>query len=105
MAYCIFSVRFSILVNGSPTGFFSSSCGLRQRDPLSRLLFVIVMEVLGKMLSTALSRGLLSGFSMGTWADISYLLFADDTLLFYGADPNHLRNLWSLYLTLKLYRV
>lgn len=69
------------------------------------MLFVIVMEALGKMLSAALSRGLLSGFSMGTGADFSYLLFADDTLLFYGADPNHLCNLWSLFITLKLYWV
>jgi hypothetical protein len=35
---------------------------------------------------------------VGTWPNISQLLFADDTLIFSGADPNHLRNLQSLFL-------
>ncbi|XP_041004079.1 uncharacterized protein LOC121249433 [Juglans microcarpa x Juglans regia] len=38
-----------ILVNGTPAGFFNSSCGLRQGDSLSPLLFVIVMEALGRL--------------------------------------------------------
>jgi hypothetical protein len=62
IAHCIFSVRFSVLVNDTPTIFFSSSRGMRQGDPLSPLLFVIVMEVLGKMISAVVSGGLLSGF-------------------------------------------
>ena len=47
---CVSSVRFSILVNGSPEGFFGSSHGLRQGDPLSLLLFLSIIEVLSRFL-------------------------------------------------------
>ncbi|RVW37121.1 Transposon TX1 uncharacterized 149 kDa protein [Vitis vinifera] len=42
--WCLSTVRFSVLVNGSPMCFFQSSRGLRQGDPPSPYLFVVVME-------------------------------------------------------------
>ena len=41
---CIESPLFSIMINESPSGNFTSSRGIRQVDPLSPYLFVIVME-------------------------------------------------------------
>jgi len=95
IAHCISSIHFSVLVNGTPSGFFSSSRGLRHGDPLSPLLFVIVMEALRKLFTVAVHKGFLSGFSMGSGSNgvlnISHLLFADDTLVFCGANLDHLR--------------
>jgi hypothetical protein len=97
ITHCISYMRFTVLVNGSPNGFFSSSCGLRQGDHLSPLLFVLVMEALSRMISAAVNGGLLEGFKVGN-ATFSHLLFADDTLIFYNACPSQLGYLRSLFL-------
>jgi len=97
IAHCISTVRFSMSVNGSPNGFFSSSRGLRQGDPLSPLLFVFVMEALSPMISAAVSGGLLEGFIVGN-ATFSHLLFTDDTLIFCNALSSQLHYLRSLFL-------
>lgn len=50
---CLSTANFSILVKGSLKGFFSSSKGLRQGDPLSPMLFVIVVETLNALMNRA----------------------------------------------------
>jgi hypothetical protein len=99
---CISSVRFSILVNGIPSGFFFSSRGLRQGDLLSPLLFVVVMEALSRMLTATMNHGLLTGFQVGfrnhEVLAMSHLLFADDTLIFCGANSEHIRYLQCIFL-------
>lgn len=60
--HCISMVRFLVLVNGSPMGFFNSSRGLRQRDPLSHFLFLIVTDSLSRMLGAVIDSGFLAGF-------------------------------------------
>ena len=86
---CISTVRFSVLVNGSLVGFFGSFCGLRQGDPLSPLLFLLVMEVLSRLLRRTEIGGFLSGFQASPNTSgglhISHLLFTDDTILFCDA--------------------
>jgi hypothetical protein len=64
--HCISSVRFSVLINGVPFGFFGCSRGVRQGDPLSPFLFVLVMEAFSRMLGAFTERGLISGFSVGS---------------------------------------
>ena len=83
---CVSMVRFLVLMNGTPKDFFDSSRGVRQGDPLSLLLFVVVMEAFSIMMNVAVDRGLLARFSVGSRPseamDVSHLLFADDTLIF-----------------------
>ncbi|RVW71359.1 putative ribonuclease H protein [Vitis vinifera] len=84
--WCIGTVSFSVLINGTSSGFFKSSRGLRQGDPLSPYLFVIVMEALSCLLKRAKEGGFLSGWQLsgrgGGGVEITHLLFADDTLVF-----------------------
>jgi hypothetical protein len=98
--HCISSVRFSVLINGSSSGFFGSSRGVRQGDLLSPFLFVLVMEAFSRMISAIYSRGLISGFSVGTrevdQVEVSHLLFADDTLVFCGADASQISHMGTL---------
>ncbi|RVW90151.1 Transposon TX1 uncharacterized 149 kDa protein [Vitis vinifera] len=78
-----------------------SVMGLRQGDPLSPYLFLLVMEVLNQLLFRARSGGFIEGFKVGNnngiERDLIHLLFADDTLLFCKADSGQLRYLsWVL---------
>lgn len=86
---CISIVCFSVLLNGFPIGIFGSSCCLRQGDPLSPLLFLLIMEVLSWIMKKTKDSGLLRGFHVGPinsiGVRISNLLFADDTILFFDA--------------------
>jgi hypothetical protein len=52
----------SVMVNGEESPTFKTSKGLRQGDPLSPLLFNLVVDALTRMLAKASSGGL--GFAM-----------------------------------------
>ncbi|RVX02248.1 LINE-1 reverse transcriptase-like [Vitis vinifera] len=99
---CISSAKFSVMVNGVPAGFFPSSKGLRQGDPLSPYLFVMGMEVLDVLIRRAVEGGFLSGCNIRGGSEsplhISHLFFADDTIIFCEARKDHLTHLsWILF--------
>ena len=52
--WCISSTSFSVLVNASLVGFFCSSRGLRQGNPLSPYVFVIGMKTLSRLVKNAI---------------------------------------------------
>ena len=82
--------------------FFPSTKGLRQGDPLSPYLFVMGMEVLDVLIRRAVEGGFLSGCSIRGGSrsslNISYLFFADDTIVFYEASKEHLTHLSWIFL-------
>jgi hypothetical protein len=76
------SAFFSILVNGVPSQPFSPSRGIRQGDPLSPFLFVLMAEGLGRYIKAAVLEGSLKGLPLHNIQPApSHSQFVDDTLL------------------------
>lgn len=71
------------MFNGSPTEEFRTERGLRQGDPLSPFLFLIVAEALQVVTIEACSKGFFLGLSLSNEGyNISLLQYADDALFF-----------------------
>jgi hypothetical protein len=60
------------------------------------------MEALSRMISVAVSEDLPEGFKVGS-ATFSYLLFANDTLIFCSPRSSQLHHLRSLFLLFEGY--
>eukprot|EP00253_Pinus_taeda_P012671 PITA_12671 len=76
------SSRFSILVNGSPLEIFIPSRGLRQGDPLSPFLFILMMEGLGRSIKHAKAMGKIEGLQLSENGQaLTHQQFVDDTML------------------------
>ncbi|XP_026382114.1 uncharacterized protein LOC113277170 [Papaver somniferum] len=54
------SARISVLVNGSPEGFFSIDRGVRQVDPLSPFIFVLIEDVLRRNITKLFREGFMT---------------------------------------------
>ncbi|CAN1829772.1 LINE-1 retrotransposable element ORF2 protein [Linum perenne] len=81
------SVRFSVVVNGHATPEFRPSRGLRQGDPLSPFLFIIVSNALSHMLQREVQAGGLCGVKLNPRCPVlTHVMFADDTVIFGRAD-------------------
>ncbi|XP_058783599.1 uncharacterized protein LOC131658308 [Vicia villosa] len=70
-----------VIVNGNPTKDFEVKKWLRQGDPLSPFLFVIIAEGLAALVRNAVNVGIYSNFIVGTSVFVDIIQFADDTLL------------------------
>ena len=74
---------FTLLVNGQQSGFFKSSRGLKQGDPLSLSLFILAQEVFSRGLKKLFVDGRCLHFATsGKGLVPSHLFFADDALIF-----------------------
>ncbi|XP_016192211.1 uncharacterized protein LOC107633090 [Arachis ipaensis] len=77
------TASMSVFINGSPSKPFRMKRGLRQRDPLSPFLFVLVVDVLHKMVGEAVKNGRISPLLVGRDnIELLHLQFSDDTILF-----------------------
>ncbi|CAL2265654.1 unnamed protein product [Prunus armeniaca] len=91
---CISTVSFSILLNGKPGASFFPSQGLRQGDPLSPYLFLIISKVLSLNISTLVNEGELAGVKVARGAPVlSHIFFADDSLFFFKDEDSNYAHL------------
>ena len=89
---CICTASYSILVNEEPKGDIRPSRSIRQGDPLSPYLFLICLEGLNRQIQKAAMDDLIRGFSLcRSGPKITHLFFANDTLLFCGAEMGDLQ--------------
>ncbi|XP_026398645.1 uncharacterized protein LOC113294470 [Papaver somniferum] len=92
--WCVTTSHLSVLVNDSSTEKLKPSKGLRQGDSLSPYFFLLVVEVISKLINDAVVRGKLSGFQVVDQGTIiSHLQFAEDTLFFIDAAVEEVRRL------------
>ncbi|XP_059292200.1 uncharacterized protein LOC132045634 [Lycium ferocissimum] len=78
---------YSILVNGQSHGFFHSTRGVKQGDPLSPALFVLSAEVLSAAMNALFEEDSFRGYEMPKWSSkLNHLAYADDTIIFAFAD-------------------
>lgn len=87
------------MINGKPRGKFVATRGLRQGDPLSLFLFIIVDYALSRMAHFCLERRILKGFVVGKKRVESLyysILMSDDTLVFCPNEDSALKNWWDV---------
>ncbi|MCI54072.1 RNA-directed DNA polymerase (Reverse transcriptase), partial [Trifolium medium] len=61
MMLCVSSVNYSVLVNHEKVGPIFTGRGLRQGDPLSPYLFILVTECLSALIKNYVARGDIHG--------------------------------------------
>ncbi|GJX79422.1 RNA-directed DNA polymerase, eukaryota [Tanacetum coccineum] len=77
---CLRSSRGSIIINGSPTEEFQFFKGLKQGDPLSPFLFILIMESLHLSFQSVVDVGLFKGIHLSPLVNLSHMFYADDAV-------------------------
>lgn len=94
---CVSTVTFNVNFNGELLPSFKPTRGIRQGDPLSPYLFIIVANVLSSMMKKAVAEGTLKGIKMNTSCPtLSPLLFADDYIFFLNGTILECQNLATI---------
>lgn len=94
---CVTSVEYFVLNRTDEIGPIKPSRGIRQGDPISPYLFIIVAEGLSAMLKDYENKNKIHGLSVYRNAPtVNHLLFADDSYIFLRANPMEASNLKQL---------
>ncbi|KAF3782949.1 putative ribonuclease H protein [Nymphaea thermarum] len=100
---CVSSASFAVLIDGAPGDFHPMRRGLRQGDPMSPYLFLVVMEELSKNLEYKCWNGYLNPpYIPRVGACPSLLTFADDFIIFSRGDHRSYNEVMHALEALKL---
>jgi retron-type reverse transcriptase len=84
----------SVMLNGVPGNYFKCKRGVRQGDPISPLLFVMVADFLQSILNDALQQGFIQcPVPVNYINDFPIIQYADDTLIILPAEIDQLTHL------------
>ncbi|XP_019223364.1 PREDICTED: uncharacterized protein LOC109205143 [Nicotiana attenuata] len=78
----LFQAKSSIKVNGEGHGYFAGKRGFRQGDPISPLLFVLVIECLSRTLRTISRLPDFRFHPMCKGIKLTHLIFVDELMIF-----------------------
>nr|GEV20528.1 RNA-directed DNA polymerase, eukaryota, reverse transcriptase zinc-binding domain protein [Tanacetum cinerariifolium] len=88
---CLKLVKGYVLVYGIPTLEFQFHRGLKQGDPLSPFLFILIMESLHLSFKKVMNAGLFTGNPLDNSLTISHLFYADDAIFVGKWDSSNLK--------------
>ncbi|GKA18960.1 RNA-directed DNA polymerase, eukaryota [Tanacetum coccineum] len=88
--------KASLLVNGSPSDEFHIHRGLKQGDPLSPFLFILVMEALHLSVCKAVDEDVFKGIQLQGSLALSHLFYADDAFFMGEWSDNNLRGIINI---------
>lgn len=92
---------FLVMMNDTYKDFFKSTRGLRQGDPISPYLFILIEDDLSWLLRRNFGVGRIRSFSHSLGAPlISHLLYAYDLLIFVNGEMS---SVWRLMQILEIY--
>ncbi|KAL8126450.1 hypothetical protein AgCh_013655 [Apium graveolens] len=84
---CISTTSLDFFINDEEFCSLKAQKGVRQGDPISPYLFLLIADVLSRSLLNAIQDGSLSGIKMARqYPEVSHILFADDSLIFLHAN-------------------
>lgn len=78
---CLTSTSFSFLINGRPTSWIKLAREVRQGNPISSYLFILVSQNLTSMFIFALRHNMIPGFNSQLRHNFNHLMFADDLVI------------------------
>nr|GFD19791.1 RNA-directed DNA polymerase, eukaryota [Tanacetum cinerariifolium] len=90
---CLKSSRGFIIINGSPIEEFQFFKGLKQGDPLSPFLFILVMECLHLSFQKVVDADMFTGIRLRQSINLSHMFYADDAVFIGQWNDNNINTL------------